>query len=89
MGRRLNCELFLLAITAIGLGIGYATYLFGLSFAFGAFQAGVSVVSLMRNGALQLNPDAANRFSAGDWVAVIGTAEQITAFQGMIDPMSP
>jgi CPA2 family monovalent cation:H+ antiporter-2 len=34
-------ELFLLAIIAIGLGIGYATYLFGLSFAFGAFVAGL------------------------------------------------
>jgi CPA2 family monovalent cation:H+ antiporter-2 len=34
-------ELFLLSITAIGLGIGYATYLFGLSFAFGAFIAGM------------------------------------------------
>ncbi|MBU0482707.1 MAG: cation:proton antiporter [Proteobacteria bacterium] len=34
-------ELFVLSITAIGLGIGYATYLFGLSFAFGAFVAGM------------------------------------------------
>ncbi len=34
-------ELFLLAVTAIGLGVGYATYLFGLSFAFGAFVAGM------------------------------------------------
>jgi CPA2 family monovalent cation:H+ antiporter-2 len=34
-------ELFLLSVTAIGLGIGYATYLFGLSFAFGAFVAGI------------------------------------------------
>lgn len=34
-------ELFLLATTAMGLGIGYATYLFGLSFAFGAFMAGM------------------------------------------------
>jgi K+:H+ antiporter len=34
-------ELFVLAITSIGLGIGYATYLFGLSFAFGAFVAGM------------------------------------------------
>jgi CPA2 family monovalent cation:H+ antiporter-2 len=34
-------ELFLLAVTAIGLGIGYATHLFGLSFAFGAFVAGL------------------------------------------------
>ncbi|MGE0713670.1 MAG: cation:proton antiporter [Planctomycetota bacterium] len=34
-------ELFLLAITAIGLGIGKVTYLLGLSFAFGAFVAGL------------------------------------------------
>jgi len=34
-------ELFLLAITAIGLGVGYVTYLLGLSFALGAFIAGM------------------------------------------------
>ncbi len=34
-------ELFILAITAIGLGVGFATYLVGLSFAFGAFIAGM------------------------------------------------
>jgi len=34
-------ELFLVAIMALGLGIGYATYLAGLSFAFGAFVAGM------------------------------------------------
>jgi CPA2 family monovalent cation:H+ antiporter-2 len=34
-------ELFLIAITAIGLGIGYITHLVGLSFAFGAFVAGM------------------------------------------------
>ncbi|MHC1745024.1 MAG: cation:proton antiporter [Syntrophobacteraceae bacterium] len=34
-------ELFLVSITAIGLGVGYATYLSGLSFAFGAFVAGM------------------------------------------------
>lgn len=34
-------ELFLLAIAAIGLGIGYITHLAGLSFAFGAFVAGI------------------------------------------------
>lgn len=34
-------ELFILSVTAIGLGIGYATYLVGLSFAFGAFVAGM------------------------------------------------
>lgn len=38
---RQSRELFLLAITAIGLGVGYTTYLFGLSFAFGAFVAGL------------------------------------------------
>jgi len=34
-------ELFLVATTALGLGIGYGTYLFGLSFAFGAFVSGL------------------------------------------------
>ena len=34
-------ELFLLTIIAIGLGIGYTTYLLELSFAFGAFVAGM------------------------------------------------
>lgn len=34
-------ELFLISITALGLGVGYVTYLFGLSFAFGAFVAGL------------------------------------------------
>lgn len=34
-------ELFLIAVMALGLGVGYATYLFGLSFAFGAFVAGM------------------------------------------------
>jgi CPA2 family monovalent cation:H+ antiporter-2 len=34
-------ELFLISVVAIGLGVGYVTYLFGLSFAFGAFVAGL------------------------------------------------
>ncbi|MCF7811037.1 cation:proton antiporter [bacterium] len=34
-------ELFLIAITAIGLGVGYVTHMVGLSFAFGAFVAGM------------------------------------------------
>lgn len=34
-------ELFLVATTALGLGIGYGTYLFGLSFALGAFVTGL------------------------------------------------
>ena len=34
-------ELFLLAVVGLGLGVGYATYKVGLSFAFGAFVAGI------------------------------------------------
>ena len=34
-------ELFLMAVAAIGLGIGFLTWLVGLSFAFGAFAAGL------------------------------------------------
>lgn len=34
-------ELFLISVVAIGVGVGYGTYLFGLSFAFGAFVAGM------------------------------------------------
>lgn len=34
-------ELFLIAVLAIGVGIGYATHLAGLSFALGAFVAGI------------------------------------------------
>jgi len=34
-------ELFLLSIAAMGLGIGYISYIFGLSYAFGAFAAGM------------------------------------------------
>lgn len=34
-------ELFMLTVCALGLGVGYGTYLFGLSFAFGAFVAGM------------------------------------------------
>lgn len=34
-------ELFLVAVLALGIGVGYGTYLFGLSFAFGAFVAGI------------------------------------------------
>jgi len=34
-------ELFLVSVMALGLGIGYVSYLVGLSFAFGAFVAGM------------------------------------------------
>ena len=36
-------ELFLITITALALGIGYITHLFGLSLAFGAFVAGMII----------------------------------------------
>src|SRR4029079_14810216 len=36
-------ELFLLATTTVALGIGYATWLFGLSLALGAFVAGLVI----------------------------------------------
>ena len=36
-------ELFLVTVTALGVGIGYGTYLFGLSFAFGSFVAGMTL----------------------------------------------
>lgn len=41
VSRRNSRELFLLTVTALGLGVGYATYRVGLSFAFGAFVAGL------------------------------------------------
>jgi CPA2 family monovalent cation:H+ antiporter-2 len=34
-------ELFMVTVLALGVGVGYGTYLFGLSFAFGAFVAGI------------------------------------------------
>ncbi len=34
-------ELFMITIVALGVGVGYGTYLFGLSFAFGSFVAGM------------------------------------------------
>src|SRR5919107_240598 len=34
-------ELFLISVVGIGVGVGYGTYLFGLSFALGAFVAGM------------------------------------------------
>ncbi len=43
IAQRESGELFLMTITAIGLGIGYVTYLVGLSFAFGAFVAGMVI----------------------------------------------
>lgn len=36
-------ELFMITVLALGLGIGYGTFLMGLSFAFGAFLAGMVI----------------------------------------------
>ncbi len=36
-------ELFLVSVLALGIGVGYGTYLFGLSLAFGAFVAGMAL----------------------------------------------
>ncbi len=47
-------ELFLLAVTGIGLGVGYLTYTLDLSFAFGAFLAGL-VLSESDYGRAALN----------------------------------
>ncbi len=41
IARHNSRELFLVAVVTLGIGIGYGTYLFGLSFAFGAFVAGM------------------------------------------------
>lgn len=41
--RRNSRELFLLTIAALGLGVGYLTHLVGLSFALGAFVAGIVI----------------------------------------------
>ena len=43
LSRLLSRELFFLGVTAIALGVGLATHEFGLSFAFGAFVAGMVV----------------------------------------------
>jgi len=41
--RRNSRELFLLTIAALGLGVGFVTHLVGLSFALGAFVAGIVI----------------------------------------------
>ncbi|MEF2144539.1 MAG: cation:proton antiporter [Desulfovibrionaceae bacterium] len=43
VARTNSSELFLVTTSALALGIGYGTYLFGLSFAFGAFVAGLVI----------------------------------------------
>src|SRR3712207_6378296 len=45
-------ELFLISVVAIGLGVGYGTYLLGLSFALGAFVAGMVLSQSDRTSAV-------------------------------------
>ena len=47
-------------------------------------QTGVSVVGIMRDGALSPNPDTAYRFASGDFVAVMGSPQQLAVFQKLL-----
>ncbi len=49
-------------------------------------QTGISVVGIMRNGALSVNPDVTFRFEHGDMVAVLGSASQLNAFNALAMP---
>jgi CPA2 family monovalent cation:H+ antiporter-2 len=49
-------------------------------------ETGVSVVSVMRDGKLQPNPNAGYQFAGQDLVAVMGNFEQLAAFQTMAAP---
>jgi CPA2 family monovalent cation:H+ antiporter-2 len=42
---------------------------------------GASVVAVIRDGTVVLNPEATQRFAIGDLVGVLGHAEQRQAFQ--------
>jgi CPA2 family monovalent cation:H+ antiporter-2 len=44
-------------------------------------QTGASVVGVLHNGVLITNPEPTYHFAAGDTVAVMGSTEQIAAFQ--------
>ena len=43
-------------------------------------ETGASVVAVIRDEAMEANPDAAYRLAAGDLVAIIGTEKQHMAF---------
>ena len=45
---------------------------------------GASVVAVIRDGTVVLNPDATHRFAAGDLVGVLGHAEQRQAFEQLV-----
>ncbi|MEE8290487.1 MAG: cation:proton antiporter [Candidatus Tectomicrobia bacterium] len=50
-------------------------------------RTGVSVVSVIQNGIVSLNPDADYRFVSGDFVAVIGKVEQLEVFRDLAAPL--
>jgi CPA2 family monovalent cation:H+ antiporter-2 len=47
-------------------------------------RTGASIVGVIHQGTLSPNPDVDYRFTAGDMMAVIGTAEQIASFQELL-----
>jgi len=47
-------------------------------------RTGASVVGVMRNGEFVPNPPVDYRFTAGDWVAVMGNSEQLEAFEKLV-----
>jgi CPA2 family monovalent cation:H+ antiporter-2 len=51
-------------------------------------RTGISIVGVMHAGILQTNPHADYCFVGGDLVAVMGNAEQFTAFQKLANPNS-
>jgi len=48
-------------------------------------RTGASVVGVMRNGTFTPNPPVSYRFQAGDWVAVMGSSEELTAFGELVE----
>jgi CPA2 family monovalent cation:H+ antiporter-2 len=48
--------------------------------------SGVTVVGIIRHGALIANPDGTSRLEAGDLLAVLGTREQIARFEQTMRP---
>jgi CPA2 family monovalent cation:H+ antiporter-2 len=51
--------------------------------------AGVSVIGIVRNGAMLSNPDPSIAFELGDQVAVIGTAAEVVAAEFTFGPEIP
>jgi K+/H+ antiporter YhaU regulatory subunit KhtT len=51
---------------------------------------GVSIVGIIREGALIANPESSARLESGDLIAVLGTREQIARFESAARaPLTP